>query len=163
MIHEGTSVSLWTELIKEGEAKTNITLSENEESYIVFMLQRFLRKTEFASLPFAISYLESLLLDSKNYQRAVLNDTADASLIMAGFFPERAKRLCVSSSYFMQISRSCFLELATICDYFKHRGESSLYREVGMNIPNLAAVLYSVKNKPAEKDFFYMHSVGTIQ
>lgn len=141
-----TQTGLWVDLLKEAEDRAQIKLTENQESYLVFMLMRFIAKCELLSTTLALQYLESML-ERRKVQEVMLADTADTSLIFAGLFPERSKKLNVSSAYFMNISRSCFLGLADLCENMKHKGEATLYREIGTNIEKLTHVLYCTRVK----------------
>jgi hypothetical protein len=158
MIHTGSSqTSLFVDLLKEAEMRSNVTLTENQESYTVFMLIRNLRKQELLSASLALSYLESFL-ETKRVQESMLTDTADAALILAGLFPERARKLNVTSSYFLQISKMCFINLADICEKMKHKGEAALYEEIGMNVEKVAQVLYAIRtSNPLRPYFFNIH------
>ena len=151
MFESKTSTELWYELLKEGQENARITLTEIEESHSVFMLQRFIRRTDFGSIPFALQYLEQVLSWGKIERQRILSDVGDACLIMAGFFPERAKRVNVSSSYFMDLSQTCYQEHAELSAYMKRKGEAALYQEVGKSVPKIAHVLNASKNKVCQE------------
>ncbi|MEI6810825.1 MAG: hypothetical protein WCK60_02095 [Candidatus Nomurabacteria bacterium] len=145
MLHiANTQTELWVNLLKEAENRAQTKLTENQESYMVFMLMRFIARCELLSTTLALQYLESML-EKRRVKEVMLADTADTSLLFAGLFPERSKKLNVSSAYFMNISRSCFLGLADLCENMKHVGEATLYREIGTNIEKLTHVLYCTR------------------
>ena len=93
----------------------------------------------------ALNYLESTL-QPRAIRSTILSDTADASLIFAGLFPERARRLHVSDDYFITICKMCLRELAEICTEMKKHGEAELYREIGDKAEDIAIVMYHGKN-----------------
>jgi hypothetical protein len=98
MLHLGNSpTELWVNLLQEAEARARTKLTTNQESYLVFMLMRFIQRTELLGITLSLQYLESTL-EIRRVQEIKLADTADAGLLFAGLFPERAKRLNVSSS-----------------------------------------------------------------
>jgi hypothetical protein len=145
MLHLGNSpTELWVNLLQEAEARARTKLTTNQESYLVFMLMRFIQRTELLGITLSLQYLESTL-EIRRVQEIKLADTADAGLLFAGLFPERAKRLNVSSSYFRDISRICFSDLADLCESMKHKGESLLYREIAKDIEQLAYLLYCTR------------------
>lgn len=156
-----TSTELWVELLKEGQEKARITLTELQESHTVFMLQRFVKRTDFGSIPFAFQYLNRVLKLGKIERQQILSDVADACLIMAGLFPERAKQLNVSSSYFMELSQASYQEHADLSEYMRRKGEAALYQEVGQNVPKIARVLYASRGKPNE-EFFSINGQVTL-
>lgn len=147
MLTVNTTTELWVTFVKEAQFLANTKLPENLESYIVFMLQRFVRRTDFGTVPFAIQCLEGATKGMKFQRKTKLGETADASLIMAGLFPERAQRLNVSPSYFMDISEMCYRELAVVCDYLKCKKEASDFKEIGDNIILLTGTLRAARNK----------------
>lgn len=157
-----TPTELWIKLLKEGQQKSNICLTEYQESYTVFMLQRFLRRADFASVPFALQYLEGMLIVGPIERQGILADVADASLIMAGLFPERARRINVSDYYFVQMSQICFREIADICHRLKHRGETTLYQEVREGVPNIARVLYASRADVSDKLFLAQRAITIL-
>jgi hypothetical protein len=147
MLHIGnTQTELWVNLLQEAEARAKTKLTVNQESYLVFMLMRFVERSELLGITLSLQYLESTL-ESRKVQEIKLADTADAGLLFAGLLPERAKRLNVSSSYFRNMSRTCFLGLADLCESMKHKEESLLYREIAQSIEQLAYVLYCTRSK----------------
>ena len=157
-----TSTELWIKLLKEGQSTSKIGLTESQESYAVFMLQRFLRRTEFASVPFALQYLEGMLIVGPIERQGRLADVADASLIMAGLFPERARRINVNSDYFIQMSRMCFQELIRICQRLKRQGETMLYQEIQEGVPDIAHVLYALRSNASNKFFSAQRPATTL-
>lgn len=137
---------LWVDLLKEGQRRARVSLTETEESYTVFMLQRFTRKTDLLALTLALAFLEHEQEPAMQRQDS-LWETADTGLLVAGLFPERAKRKNVSVSYFTDMSQICFFELASICDRLKHPGEACMYREIGAGVERVAYVLYCTRRK----------------
>ncbi|MEN9881117.1 MAG: hypothetical protein RLZZ308_300 [Candidatus Parcubacteria bacterium] len=149
---EDTWKKLLVELVQEGEQRAKIHLSENQESYLVFALRRFAQKCNFLDEALALNYLISISKPSYE-QSMLLADTADASLLIAGLYPERAKRLNVSSSYFMTLSKMSFFSLVDVCEKLKHKGEASLYKELGENVSNLVSVLYCTRRNAITTPF----------
>jgi hypothetical protein len=135
-----TQTLLWANLVQDASQKASVALSEIQESYIVFMLMRFITKCDLFDKTLALAYLESTL-ETYRMREVMLSETADTALLLAGLFPERAKKLNVMSSYFVDMSRLCFLDLAALCKRLKHEGEAQMYEEVGSKVELLAYVL----------------------
>lgn len=148
-----TQTELWKNFLEAGQISSGIKLKENQEAYAVFLLQRFLKRTELMGMVLAIQYLESLL-ETRSMRSVILSDTADASLIFAGLYPERARRLHVSDEYFITICKMFLIELADICSEMKKVGEAELYREISDTVEDIAIVMYHGKNANASPTLF---------
>lgn len=139
---------LWVDLLKEGQDRAHITLSETEESYTTFMLQRFARRTDLTTITFALAFLEHEHEGPVQRQDS-LWETADASLLVAGLFPERARRKNVPVSYFTDMSQICFFELANVCERLRRPDEAGMYREIGTGVERVAYVLFCTRRRNA--------------
>ena len=148
-----TQVELWKNFLEAGQISSGVKLTENQEAYTVFLLQRFLRGTELMGMVLAIQYLESLL-ETRTKRSVLLSDTADASLILAGLYPERARRLHVSDYYFITMCKQCLEELASICFEIKRNGEAELYKEISRTAEDIAIVMCHAKNADTKSDDF---------
>lgn len=145
MIRTHTSeTALWVDLVQEAKSSAKINLTEIQEGYLVFMLMRFLKRREVFSITIALQYLEGVHATGA-IQESLLADTGDSSLLFAGLYPERAKSLNVSSSYFVDMSCICFSTLSTLCAKKKHLEEAKLYEELATNTVNLATVLGAMR------------------
>ncbi len=141
-----TEAEAWVDLLKEGQARAYVTLSETEEAYTVHMLQRFIVDKEFTRTTLALGYLENQTEgNAKKYRN--LWHTADAGLLMAGLFPERARKKNVPVSYLRGMSQICFLSLAQLCDRIKRPLEAKEYREIAAGVERVACVLYCSRRK----------------
>lgn len=140
LLTANNQVELWKDTITEAALRSQITLTENRSAYLVFALIRFMRQPFLLDKVIALSYLKSNQ-EMPRLRGEMLAETADTSLLIAGLFPERTKRLNVSSTYFIDMSQVCYHELALVCDSLRHKGEAELYREVGDNVKDLACVL----------------------
>ncbi len=109
-----TTTAEWKTLVKEAEDANHYSLSEDLESYLVFLLARFAGKPEIANSILALDFLHGL--EHTGQQRTeALRDVADKSLLFAGLFPGRADRRCVKISYFVNVGRHAYAALATLC------------------------------------------------
>ncbi len=143
---ESVQIGLWIDLLKEGQVRAHVTLSETEESYTAIMLQRFILCSELTGITLALEYLESQA-KNRTLKKSTLGYAADAGLILAGLFPERAKKKNVPVSYLTGMSQVCFFELAQVCETMNHYKEAQQYHEVGRAVERLAYVLYCMRRK----------------
>ncbi len=110
LILGATITAQWQALIKEAETLNHKTLSEDLESYLVFLLIRFTEKPELAKSVLALEYLYSF--DSPTRQIIQLQDIGDKCLLLAGLFPERAERKRVKISYFIELGQGAYSSVA---------------------------------------------------
>ncbi|OIP58871.1 MAG: hypothetical protein CO143_01705 [Candidatus Moranbacteria bacterium CG_4_9_14_3_um_filter_45_14] len=138
---------LFDDLVRVGEEKAHIALSRNLRLFLVSCLIEHLRDTDIVWRILALDFLES---DRRSRaERAVfLKRCGDASLILAGFFPERALRLHVSSTYFRQMGRSFFGTLATHLEATTATVEQGrFFNEVARGFEMLERVLNGARGK----------------
>ncbi len=147
---EKTAVATWVDFVRNGEQKIGQDLTEEMESFLVFTLMRFMRRTDLFSVVLALEFLNASSEYTGHNKERVLSEVGDISLILAGLFPERTKRLNVSPSYFVEIGRMAFKDLATSFERRKVESYANLYHNVCDGFPFMAKVLLSARgNKNA--------------
>lgn len=151
-IFEPTATATWVEFVKTGEARAGHALSEDLESFLVFTLMRFVRRTDLFSVVLAIEFLKASTEYVGRKKEQALSEVGDVSLILAGLFPERTRRLGVSSSYFQEIGRLAFHELADSFATRRLGTYAELYRSVGEGFPLMTNVLLSAREEKAGWD-----------
>jgi hypothetical protein len=83
-----THIEGWVSLVQEGEKRSKIPLSEEEESYTVFMLMRNVTNTQLFEDPVAIILLHGLTYSAGEHAQALHSGKAgDVALIIAGLYP----------------------------------------------------------------------------
>ena len=105
-----TSTAHWHELVCEAEDKSHRHLGEEVQSYLVFLLQRFLNKPDIAVRILALDYLNGLR-ESGHRQIEKLRDVGDICLLHAGFFPQRARARLVNTSYYVDLGIGAYYQL----------------------------------------------------
>lgn len=105
-----TSTAHWHDLVCEAEQHSQQHLGEEVQSYLVFLLQRFLSKPEITSRVLALDYLKSLRSAGQR-QIEKLRDVGDICLLHAGFFPQRARRRRVSVNYYVDLGTGAYYQL----------------------------------------------------
>lgn len=136
LILQPTTTANWQKLVKEAEDANHYALSEDLESYLVFLLTRFTGKPEIAHSVLALDFLNSLEEGGQRRTEA-LRDVGDKSLLFAGLFPGRADRRRVKISYFVDIGQNAYSTLAAICK----QQIAELYGELGNGFVALMDVL----------------------
>lgn len=104
-------VAQWQKLVSEAEALNGVSLDEELESYLVFTLMRFTQRPEMAARVMALDYLEAFH-QAGSLGHVQLRDVGDQCLLLAGLFPQRAKRRRVKISYYVDLGRSAYQHLA---------------------------------------------------
>ena len=84
-----TETALFQQLVLDAEQHAHISLSENLESYLVFLLQRFHKNADGLYEPLALKHLHAES-ESGRCRQYGLRNTGDSCLILAGLFPEHA-------------------------------------------------------------------------
>lgn len=116
IVTNSTSTTQWQTLVTEASQACHITLDENLESYLVFLLMRFTGKPQIAQKIMAIELLESINHPASQKSIA-LRDVGDQCLLYSGLFPGRARRRRVRVSYYVDIGKSAYLSLANLGRY----------------------------------------------
>lgn len=125
---EQQATAQWHDLVKEAEAFTGTELDEELESYLVFLLIRYTGKPELAASVMALEYLEgAMAVGSERRQR--MRDVGDQCLLYSGFFPKRAEKRRVRVSYYVDLGRTAYHNVAeatqaAMAEMFAHLSDS---------------------------------------
>ncbi len=134
-----TETALFQQLVLDAEHQADISLSENLESYLVFLLQRFHKNADGLYEPLALKYLHAENRSGRCRQHE-LRDTGDSCLILAGLFPEQAKQRMVNISYYVRLGRSSYHALA--CSL--KQSHAQLYQHVCHGFGAMLDVLHTI-------------------
>lgn len=108
-----TDMSQWHALVSEAQVLCALNLTEEIESYLVFLLMRYCQHANLIESILALEFLES----HKNFgqRRAdMLQEVGDKSLLFSGLFPGIAKRRRISERYFIDIGQSAYLTVSEL-------------------------------------------------
>ena len=107
LILQPTPVAHWHALVNQAEYICKLELDEEIESYLVFLLMRFCKQTNWVKSILAVEFLEGV--NQPSYQRqATLKEIGDKCLLISGFFPQLAQRRRVSKNYITDLGQSAF-------------------------------------------------------
>lgn len=110
-IQQGTAVELLVGLLGEGEARVGCALGEEVQSYLVFALLRHLRDPQLLGRVLALEWLHAHA-QVGSHRVDVLRDVGDRCLLIAGLFPDQARRRRVDPGYFIALGRSAYGSVA---------------------------------------------------
>lgn len=103
----GGGTALWCELVKAGERQAQTDLSEDAESYLVFVLLRHLRDAPLLARVMALEWLDAVDATG-SARRELLRDVGDRCLLVAGLFPQLAWKRRVDNAYFVNLGRGAY-------------------------------------------------------
>lgn len=107
VLTNSTSIALWQDIIQEAETQSGIPLNEDLESYLIFLLMRYLNRPEITKQVIASDYLQSLKL-STSKRLLALQEVGDKCLLFSGLFPHMAEKRLVKISYFVNLGQSAY-------------------------------------------------------
>lgn len=136
-----TSIAHWHALLTEAQAACHKCLSEELESYLVFLLMRYTNAPEMASSIFAHDYLRAHLQQSESNRKEMLRDVGDQCLLYAGLFPERATRKQVSAEYFVNLGQGAYHSLSEL----EFTSVAELFFTLAKQFPLLTEVLLATR------------------
>ena len=135
---DGPQLALWHDLVRDGEAHAGIALGEAVQSYLVFVLMRYLRDSALAAHVLALDWLAAA--EQVGSARAdALRDVGDRCLLIAGRFPGLAERRRVGADYFATLGCSAYHGVAGTA----RDGHAVLFAELALAFGALVRVLDS--------------------
>lgn len=144
LIIEPTEQSAWHRLITEAASSSGQCLNEASESYLVFLMMRYLEKPELVDTTLAISYFKAMEKQGKVRQME-LQAVGDSCLLFAGLFPEQASKRLVTIDYFIKIGRSAYRFIADHAS----QGYANLYYNLSEAFVSLTDVLHATRSQPS--------------
>lgn len=142
-----THIEGWVSLVQEGEKRSKIPLSEEEESYTVFMLMRNVTNTQLFEDPVAIILLHGLTYSAGEHAQALHSGKAgDVALIIAGLYPDYRARGSVSDTYFTDMSKIAYTYAAHTLARMKKYSDSYTYATIAQAVPKIKRVLSSARD-----------------
>lgn len=146
LILHPTALAQWKALVGEAENLSSITLTEELESYLVFLLMRFSLHPEMAQSILATEFLESLK-KIKMLKQESLRDVGDKCLLFAGLFPGNARRRRVRISYYVNLGQRAYGSLSD--SYFNTLAK--LFSDLSDQFVELMDILHSMRELTGEQ------------
>jgi len=125
---QATATEQWRDLVKEAIDYNGVNLDEELESYLVFLLMRYMKETSLSSKVMALEYLRGMQR-SATLRNECMRDVGDQCLLFSGLYPELAQRRQVKISYYVKMGRSAYASLSgftqsTIASMYSHLADS---------------------------------------
>ncbi|OGT45181.1 MAG: hypothetical protein A3E83_07855 [Gammaproteobacteria bacterium RIFCSPHIGHO2_12_FULL_41_20] len=107
ILTSSTEVTLWQDMVRHGEDMCAVSLREELEAYLVFLLMRYMSHPEVTKQILAAKFLESVQVQGAQ-RHAILQSLGDESLLFAGLFPHLAEKRQVKLRYFVEIGKAAY-------------------------------------------------------
>lgn len=140
LILHPTDISQWYALVTEAEVASQLNLNENTESYLVFLLQRFVQEPELLESVVALDALAALQ-EPTHLQIEKLKLVGDKSLLVCGLFPGLATRRHVSVEYYSQMGQAAYLTISAC----QEQASAELYLQLSQYFPQLRKILQAMR------------------
>jgi hypothetical protein len=110
LILEPSALAQWHALVKEARVSSAVHLSEDLESYLIFLLMRFINNPEVATSVLALDFLQNIRKTTAENQQ-ILRDVGDKCLLSAGLFPQKASQR-VELSYYVDLGQQAYTSVS---------------------------------------------------
>lgn len=141
LILNPTDISQWYALVNEAEAAAQLALSENTESYLVFLLKRFSQTTHLLESVVALDLLNAMhSIGSRHVE--MLRDVGDKSLLLCGLFPGVADKRHVKLEYYSEMGKAAYLTAGEL----QANKSADLYFQLSQQFLNMQQVLQAMRN-----------------
>lgn len=145
LILQPTMIADWQQLIKEAEDASHLHLNEDLESYLTFLLARFVQQPEIAGSVLAQEYLHGMQALGQE-QIQLLREVGDKCLLFAGLFPGRAEHKRVKISYFVELGQGAYNRIAVV----SKQQLAELYEALSTCFVLLMDVLHAMREYSSE-------------
>ncbi len=142
-----TETAQWHALVNEAQESARRELGEELESYLVFLLMRFIQKPHIADTVLATQYLESMQGVNNEHQEK-LRDVGDQCLLFSGLFPHRAEKKSVKISYFVDLGRSAYHHLGSL---LQHRS-ADIFHQLAGGFVGVMDVLHAMRSMDSNQE-----------
>ncbi len=133
-------------LVAIGEERSYITLPFHLRMFLIGCLAEYIRDPDITHTVLALGFLQS----SEKIGHAkllLLKRTGDAALLLAGFYPERSRRLHVSSVYFHFMGQASYTSLSAHLQVGPEVERGRFFSEVASAFGDLANVLRATRSQ----------------
>ena len=136
-----SAASQWYELVKETQHQTGLFFDDHIESYLILTLDKFMLDKTLMDTPIAIDFLKSIQVTSSQSNHK-LRKVGDRCLIISGLFPERASKINLSVSYYIDIGQQAYLTLAERSNI---KFDPELFQNLGLKFLDIKEVLNAMR------------------
>jgi hypothetical protein len=132
-----TPTALWQGIIHEAEMQCTIKLREEIESYLVFLLMRYMDKPQLLHHIMATEFMGALQ-ENRRKQQILFQEVGDKCLLFSGLFPQIAEKRFVKISYFVEMGQSAYFTLS--------KKSNDLYGMLSKQFVPLMDILQSIRS-----------------
>ena len=154
ILTQNTQPALWLQIVHDAEALCAISLHEELEAYLVFLLARYINQPNFAHQRMAIKFLQGMQL-SPRMRADALQGVGDECLLLAGLYPHAAQHRLVRISYFVQLGRSAYRVISD--------RNNRIFAHLDMEFVALMDVLQSIRQPDAGIDLLPLEAIELWQ
>jgi len=138
---EQTATAQWQNLVRDAARFNGVNLDEELESYLVFLLMRYMQEPSLASKVVALEYLNGVQAQGCEREE-MMRDVGDQCLLFSGLFPKLAERRLVKISYYVNIGRSAYLNLSELTQ----AALANMYNNLSQSFVILMDTLQAIRN-----------------
>lgn len=142
LLLQPTSTAQWHALVNEAQLASTMYLGEELESYLVFLLMRFIERPEVAVSIVAMDFLKSVH-EHGQIRSQRLQEVGDKCLLFSGLFPGLAKRRKVDDHYFVDVGQNAYYALAGL----SHQQVANLFQMLSEHFTALRDVLQAMRQE----------------
>lgn len=141
LVLEPTATAQWYSLVEEALRASSVYLSEELQSYLIFLLMRFTNRPEMINSVLALDFLQNIKTLTTENQN-IIREVGDKCLLYSGFFPGSVKRKHVKISYYVTLGKQSYLTLSSACN----QALSNLFANLSDHFVGLMDVLHSMRS-----------------
>lgn len=109
--------TLWQETVKFAQQRSQIYLDGGLETYTADLLMRYANRADLLKTVIATEFLSAFNAE-KQMRALAMQSIGDKCLLIAGLFPKQAEKRHVKLSYFVNIGRTAYDDLAAMSNVF---------------------------------------------
>jgi len=135
-----SELAQWHALISEAQIDGGIQLDEALESYLVFLLMRFVNKPQFMAGIRAIELMSAWQITGQ-ISHDQLQEVGDKCLLQVGLFPRYTDGRQMTNDYFITLGQAAYSSLSSVCV-----GSSvDLFKELAKEFSQLIKILQTAR------------------
>lgn len=142
LILHPTDIAQWYALVNEAQVASQLNLTENTESYLVFLLQRFSQTPQLMDSVAAEDLLNAMQRPVR-VQIEQLRDVGDKSLLLCGLFPGMAVKRHVTIDYYAAMGQAAYLTASEL----QESETSALYLQLSTQFVRLQKILQAMRGE----------------
>ena len=142
LILHPTDICQWHALVNQAQVAAHLSLSENTESYLVFLLQRFAQKPNLIDTVVAAEFLEALHCPTRQKVEQI-QEVGDKSLLLCGLFPGIAARRSVAVDYYANMGQTAYLTLSEL----QEAASAELFLQLSRHFYELQKTLQTMRGE----------------